>query len=359
MINVDRMVGTFLELVQIDSPSGEEEVISRHLVSSLASLGLAVQRDAMNNVIARLPGVGKPILVNAHMDTVTPGRGVKPLIRDGVVYSDGTTVLGADDKGGLAVAIEVLRVILENKLDHHPVEIAFTVAEETGLNGAKSLDLQQFAACIGVGLDAGGGPGTIIVSAPSHDRIYATIIGKAAHAGAHPEEGINAIRVAAEAIAAMPLGRIDTETTANVGVIHGGQATNIVPERVEIQAEARSRDEDKLKAQTQSMMSALKEAARRHNAKVDLQVEREYCAYTLAEQDEIIQRLSAACRQVGVEPLLLPSGGGSDANIFNAAGIQVANIGLGMTQEHTTAECIAIADMVACARILLACLTAP
>lgn len=359
MINVDRLINTFLDLVRIDSPSGEEEAISQHLASLLVSLGLAVQRDAMNNVVARLPGVGTPILVNAHMDTVTPGRGVKPLIRDGVVYSDGTTVLGADDKGGLAVAIEVLRVILENNLDHHSVEIAFTVAEETGLNGAKSLDLQQFAARIGVGLDAGGGPGTIIVSAPSHDKIYATVIGKAAHAGAHPEEGINAIRVAAEAIAAMPLGRIDAETTANVGVIRGGQATNIVPERVEIQAEARSRDEDKLKAQTQSMVSVLEEAARRHNAKVDIQVEREYSAYTLGEQDEIIQRLSAACRQVGVEPLLLPSGGGSDANIFNAAGIQVANIGLGMTKEHTTGESIAVADMVACARILLACLTAP
>lgn len=356
MINQDRLMATFLELVQIDSPSGQEEEIAQHLATELMSIGLAAERDATGNVIARLAGEGEPILLCAHMDTVGPGRGVKPVVREGIITSDGTTILGADDKSGVAVILEVLHVLVEQGLPHPPLEIALTVSEENGLKGAKGLDLSGFRAREGVVLDSGGEIGTIIVTAPSHDKIRAVVHGKAAHAGVEPEKGINAIMVAAEAIAAMPLGRIDEETTANIGRIQGGTATNIVPDRVEIAGEARSHNEKKLEAQVQAMVGALKKAAERRGATVEISVERSYSAFRLTEEDSIVRRAMAAAKTLGLTPILMPSGGGSDANIFNAQGIATINISTGMEKVHTTEECIAVANMVKCAEFLLAIL---
>jgi tripeptide aminopeptidase len=356
MINQDRLISTFLELVQIDSPSGQEEKIAQHLATELTSIGLSVERDAMGNVIARLAGEGQPILLCAHMDTVGPGRGVKPLVKEGIITSDGTTILGADDKSGVAVILEVLRVLVEQGLPHPPLEITLTVSEENGLKGAKGLDLARFRAQEGLVLDSGGEIGTIIVAAPSHDKIRAVAHGKAAHAGVEPEKGINAIVVAAEAIAAMPLGRIDEETTANIGRIQGGTATNIVPDRVELAGEARSHDERKLEAQVHAMTGALKEAAERRGATVEINVERSYSAFRLSEEDGIVRKAIAAAKTLGLTPVLMPSGGGSDANIFNAQGIATINISTGMAKVHTTEEYIAVADMSKCAEFLLAIL---
>lgn len=356
MIKRDRLVSTFLELVQIDSPSGQEEEIARHLVAVLKSLDLLVVRDATGNVIGHLAGEGQPILLSAHMDTVEPGRGVKPLVRDGAITSDGTTILGADDKSGVAVILEVLRVLVEQDLDHPPLEVALMVSEEKGLKGAKGLDLTRLRAREGIVLDSGGEIGTIVVSAPSQDKIRAVVHGKAAHAGAEPEKGINAIVVAAEAIAAMPLGRIDEETTANIGRIQGGTATNIVPDRAEMEGEARSHDERKLEAQVQAMTEALKKAANRHGATVEIDVQRSYSTFKLSEEDSIVRRAVAAARTLGLTPALVPSGGGSDANIFNAGGMAAINISAGMEKVHTTEERIAVADMVKCTEFLLAIL---
>ena len=356
MINRDRLVSTFLELVRIDSPSGQEEEIARHLTAELRSLGLTVERDTTGNIIARLAEEGQPILLNAHMDTVQPGRGVKPVIEDGIIKSDGSTILGADDKSGVAVILEVLRVLVEQDLAHPPLEVALTVSEEKGLKGAKGLDLTRLRAQEGIVLDSGGEIGTIVVSAPSQDKIRAVVHGKAAHAGVEPEKGINAIVVAAEAIAAMPLGRIDEETTANLGRIQGGTATNIVPDQAEIEGEARSRDERKLEAQVQAMTEALKKAANRHGATVEIDVQRSYSTFKLSEEDGIVRRAVAAARTLGLTPALVPSGGGSDANIFNAAGITTINISAGMEKVHTKEEQVAVADMVKCAEFLLAIL---
>jgi tripeptide aminopeptidase len=360
MINQDRLVSTFLELVQIDSPSGQEDEIARHLVAVLKSLDLLVVRDATGNVIGRLAGEGPPILLSAHMDTVEPGRGVKPIIEGGIITSDGTTILGGDDKSGIAVILEVLRVLVEQSLPPTklapPLEVALTVSEERGLKGAKGLDLTRLRAREGIVLDSGGEIGTIVVSAPSQDKIRAVVHGKAAHAGAEPEKGINAIVVAAEAIAAMPLGRIDEETTANIGRIQGGTATNIIPDRAEMEGEARSHDERKLEAQVQAMTEALEEAARRHGATVDIDVQRSYSTFRLSEEDGIVRRAVAAAKALGLTPALGPSGGGSDANVFNVAGIAAINISTGMDKVHTTEEQIAAADMVKCAEFLLAIL---
>lgn len=356
MINRDRLVSTFLELVQIDSPSGHEEEIARHLMAELKSLDVPVVRDKTGNVIGRLAGEGPPILLSAHVDTVGPGRGVKPVVANGIITSDGTTILGGDDKSGVAAILEVLRVLVEQGLPHPPLEVALTVSEEIGLEGAKGLDLNTLRAKDGIVLDSGGEIGTIAVAAPSQYKLRAVVHGKAAHAGAEPEKGINAIVVAAEAIAAMPLGRIDEETTANVGRIQGGTATNIVPDRVEIAGEARSHDESKLEAQVQAMTKALKQAAAQHGATVDIDVERSYSTFQLSEEDGIVRRAVAAAKTLDLTPALVPSGGGSDANIFNAGGVTTINISSGMDKVHTTEERLAVDDLVKCAEFLLAIL---
>lgn len=360
MINQDRLVSTFLELVQIDSPSGHEEEIAQHLAAELSGLGLTVERDTTGNVIGRLAGEGPPILLSAHIDTVKPGRGVKPVINNGIITSDGATILGGDDKSGVAAILEVLRVLVERDLPPTklapPLEVALTVSEEVGLIGAKGLDLTSLRAKEGIVLDSGGPIGVIVVAAPSQNRIKAVVHGKTAHAGVEPEKGINAIVVASEAIAAMPLGRIDAETTANVGRIQGGTATNIVPDRVEIACETRSHDERKLAAQVQAMTEALEAAADRHGATVEVVLERSYSNFKLSQEDGIVQRAVAAAKALGLTPALVPSGGGSDANVFNAGGIATINISAGMDKVHTTEERLAVDDLVKCAGFLLAIL---
>lgn len=353
MINETRLLETFLDLVRIDSPSGEEAAIAQELEKRLSDLGLTVELDAMNNVVAKLPGQGAPLMLAAHMDTVMPGRSVKPVVKDGIVYSDGTTILGADDKSGIAVILELLQTIVERELPHPPLEVVITVQEETGLMGAKGLDKDRLQAKMGISLDCGHSPGTIVVSAPSHNFVSAVIHGKAAHAGAEPEQGINAIAVAAQALVDMPLGRIDPETTANIGLIKGGTARNIVPDHVELVGEARSRQLAKLEAQTARMVNALEEAAQRYGATVDVDVTRAYDGYTLTEAAPVVSQLMSACRAVGLESALVPSGGGSDVNIYNAHGMQVVNLSTGIYQPHSTEEHIAVADMVTCAEIVL------
>lgn len=358
MINQNRLINTFLELVRIDSPSGHEEAIGRDLTARLETLGLTVTQDATGNLIARQDGVGKassdaPLLLSAHMDTVGTDTGIQPVIEEGVIRSEGTTILGADDKSGVAAILEAIRTLAEDGLAHPPLEVVITVSEEQGLVGAKALDLAQLRAREGIVLDSGGPIGTVIVSAPYQDKLFATVHGRAAHAGAEPERGINAIRVAAEAIVAMSLGRIDKETTANVGVIRGGVATNIVPDEVELHCEARSRDEAKLVAQVQAMRAALEEATARHKATVDLQQERSYDGFSLSPETPIVKRAATAMEALGLTPLLMPSGGGSDANIFNASGIATVNLSTGMAEVHTVNEHIAIEDMVRSAELLL------
>jgi tripeptide aminopeptidase len=362
LIDQDRLVTTFLELVRIDSPSGHEETIGRHLLAQLKALGLDVVKDATGNLIARCDGVGTgsddtPLLLSAHMDTVGTDTGIQPVIKDGIIRSDGTTILGADDKSGVAVILEVLRALAEDGLAHPPLEVVITVSEEQSLVGAKALDLAQLRAREGIVLDSGGSIGTIIVSAPYQGKLFATVHGRAAHAGAEPERGINAIRVAAEAIAAMNLGRIDEETTTNVGVIRGGVATNIVPDKVELHCEGRSRNEAKLIAQMQAMRAALEESAARHMTTVDLRQERSYDGFSLSDETPIIKKALAAIEALDLAPWLLPSGGGSDANILNAGGIATINLSTGMAEVHTLNEHISIDDMVQSAKLLLCIVT--
>jgi tripeptide aminopeptidase len=361
LINETRLVQTFLDLVAIDSPSGQEEAIGDELERLLAAAGGEAERDEHGNVIARFPApdsYGQPnpsgewMMLSAHMDTVGKDTGIKPQVRDGVIYSDGATILGSDDKSGIAVILETIRSLREDSSPCPPLEVVITVGEEVTLRGARLLAKDRLRARRGYVLDAGGPIGTVVTSAPSQDSLQITVHGKKAHAGGEPEKGINAIRVASEAIAAMPLGRIDAETTANIGTIEGGIARNIVPDEVRMQGEARSRDNLKLAAQTAAMAAAFHEAAERHGARVEFKFSRSYSTYNWTEETPIVAQAMAAARRLGFAPILEASGGGSDANIYADAGIPCAVLSTGMEDVHTGQEHIAIADMVNSARLL-------
>jgi tripeptide aminopeptidase len=363
MVNSERIINEFLELVQVDSVSGKERAIADLLKKKLTAIGLEVFEDDAGrevgsdtgNIIAKLPGRGggRTLLLSAHMDTVEPGCGVKPQIEGDVIKSSGDTVLGADDKAGIAAILEVLRLVKEQNLQHGDLEVVFTIWEEGGLWGSKNLDYSKLSATSGFVLDNHGPPGTIVNRAPWQDHIGATIKGKSAHAGINPEQGISAILVASQAIAGMRLGRIDEETTSNIGVIAGGQATNIVPDSVTIEGEARSLSLDKLQAQTAHIEEAINIAAAKYGAKARVTIDRQYDGYNLHRDTYPVQLALLAAKNLGLTANLTPTGGGSDANIFNSKGIATAVLGIGMNKVHTTEEYINIKDLIGNAGYLL------
>jgi len=362
MVNQDRVVNEFIELVKIDSLSGKEGAVSKVLVKKLEELGLEVTIDdagekaggETGNIIAKLKGTknGPTILFSSHMDTVVPGEGIKPIIKDGVIYSDGTTILGSDDKAGIAAILEALRLVKENNIEHSDVEVVFSIWEEGGLFGAKYLDTTKIKSEYGFILDSGGAPGEIIITGPAQDKINAKIIGKSAHAGVAPEEGVSAIMIAARAIDNMKLLRIDEETTANIGAISGGVATNIVTPEVTIKAEARSINEEKLNAQTAHMVEMFEKAAKDLGGKVEMDVERMYPAFNIDSKDEIVQKLIEVFNRMGIEGHTSATGGGSDTNVLNSYGIKSVNLGIGMTKVHTLEEHIKIKDLADASRMV-------
>ena len=356
MINADRLLESFLTLARIDNPSGQEAAMAAEVMVRLRELGLEPQQDSKGNVIAAVPGWGEPLLLSAHLDSVAPAVGKQPFVDDGVVRGDGTTVLGADDLAGVTAILEGLRSAMEAPGSHRAAEVVFTVEEEVGLRGSRALDFGRLHARLGVALDLNGDVGGICVSAPAQDAIRVAIRGRAAHAGVAPEQGISAIQVAAEAIAAMPLGRIDAETTANIGVITGGAATNIVAEHVAIKAEARSRDEGQLDRQTAAMRRAFEAAAGRYGAELEFTVERAYGPLRVAPDSTIVRLCRKAATSAGVEARLVETGGGSDVNIFSMHGIEAVNLSVGYREIHTPAEHIAVADLQRAARMVEALL---
>ncbi len=354
MINKKRLVKTFKQLVQIDSLSLREGEIDKYLRKELRSLGLRVTEigkpggGEAGSLVAVLPGRGanEPrILLNAHTDTVSPGRKIRPVEKKGIICSDGKTILGADNKAGVAAILEVLRTLKEKKLPHPPLRIVFTVAEEIGLNGAKVLPARAFAADFGLVID-GGDINEIINPAPTQYSLNATVTGRAAHAGLRPDEGINAIKVASQAIARMKLGRIAKDTTANIGLIEGGTATNIVPERAEIKGEARSHNEKKVKRQVQQMEKALFDAGRRSGAQVRIRIERAYKAFEVKKTSEPVRLAAGVLKAAGIKYVIKKTGGGSDANIFNERGVPSIILGVGADKVHTTKENLPVADFV-------------
>ena len=367
VINVDRAVQSFLALVRIDSVTYEEQRIIQHITRAFEALGLTVindgtGRDGAGNLFIRLPGTRPelpPFLLSAHTDTVEPGRGVKPRVEDGVIRSDGTTVLAADNKASVAALLEAVQILTEQRLPHRAVELVLTWGEERGHAGAVAFDATQLAARMGATLDDAAPPGRVTIAAPAYRSIRARFVGRAAHAGADPERGISAIVASAHAITRMRLGRLDHETTANVGIISGGTARNAIPGAAELEAEARSRDNAKLERVVADMRAAMEGAAREMGAAVELDIKQEYAAYRHAETEPIVQEAVRAVRAVGLTPALGESGGGSDANTFNEKGIRCVNLGIGMADMHTVNESIRIADLGKTCELALALMTGP
>ena len=363
VIQTERLKALFLELVRIDSLSRREGRIAERLRTELAALGAEVEVDdagaavggETGNVIAHVPGTGpgEPLLLCAHMDTVEPGVGVKPVVEGDVIRTDGTTVLGGDDKSGVAIVCECVRVCRELELPHPPLEVVFTICEEVGLQGAKHLDLGRVRARHGLVFDSDA-VGFVFTRAPGSNGIEVVVRGRAAHAGMAPERGISAIQVAADAVAGMRLGRIDAETTANLGLLQGGRAVNIVPEEVRIRGEARSHDAAKLDAQTAHMRECFERAAARHpGAVADVKVHRQYEAMHVSDDSRVMRLVRAAAREVGRTIESAGMGGGCDANVLNRRGLEVVNLGTGMREIHTTSEWLKVSDMVAAAEVTL------
>ena len=364
MINNERLLSTFLDYVRIDSESTHEGAMAARVAGDLKAIGCQVSFDNSQdktgsdtgNLYAVLPGTtdGEAILFSAHMDTVVPGVGVKPVIEGGVIRSSGDTVLGGDDKSGVAAVVEALRTITEKNLPHPTVEVVFTVCEEVGLRGSKHMDYSKVTAKKAAVLDSGGDAGKIITAAPGQYKLNAAVIGRRAHAGVAPEEGISAIQVLAEAISNMKLLRIDEETTANIGAISASYATNIVPERAELVGECRSRRDDKLEAQGKHMMDCLQAACDKFGATLEGGLTKAYSAYSFGPEDPFVQEVSAACKKAGLEPCLAASGGGSDANNMNLNGIKALVLGTGMAKVHTTNEEITVKNLEDTAALVLA-----
>lgn len=351
----ERLVKTFNELVKIDSESGEEGKFHDFLIKRFSELGLSVlEDDSMkhtklggNNLLFTLKGTaeGESVFFSAHTDTVKPGIGIVPVVDGDFIRSEGDTILAADDKAGIAIMIELIEQIQETNMDHTTLEFILTPGEEIGLIGAAAFDINTLKSQYGYVLDNGGPAGSLTMGSPTLAIIEMSVTGKPAHAGLEPEKGISAITVASKAIAQMKLGRVNDKTTANIGVISGGSASNIVAEHVEIKAEARSMIQDEFKAQVDHMQKALEDAATEAGAQFTFSYEIKSQGYYFDESVEVVKRASKALKDIGIEPRFEVSGGGSDANIFNSRGKEVVNVSIGYGDIHTDKEYVCISEM--------------
>jgi len=374
-IDRERLAETFIDLCEIDSPSREERRVADYLSELFKSLGAesVVEDDSAKetgadcgNLIIRFAGTVKkePLFFACHMDTVSPGRGVKVQRIGDFFTSQGNTILGGDDKSGIAALIELIRVLQGSGQPYGPMEIVLTTCEEIGLLGAKHLEHTLIQAKYGYALDSSG-IDKVIVGAPAANRLKIEVHGIAAHAGLNPEQGISAFCLAARAIADLRLGRLDEQSTANFGLIHGGVATNIVPDLITIEGEVRSHSPEKLEAYTREIETTFRNVVRGWSAQlkngrhpsVEITVEKEYPAMRLEDDDPVVTRVQRAGDVLEREIIFQVSGGGSDANIFNSFGLKTAIIATGMDKVHTTDECLDLKDLTRVTELLLAIVT--
>ncbi len=371
MINTERLADTFSSLVRIDSVSREEKEVSIVLQKILKDLGAEIFMDDAGeklngnagNLVAKFKGTvdAEPMMLCGHMDTVEPGKGIEPVFENGVFRSKGDTILGSDDKSALAIIIEVMRVLKENNRPHGPIEVVFTVCEEAGLLGAKHIDLSLIDSKMGYILDATDREG-IFTRAPFASRFKITFNGKAAHSGAAPENGVSAVVLASKMISSLSWGRIDHETTCNVGKIEGGVATNIIPETAVLLGEVRSHSREKRDDVIRDIRTASERvvAEARQNSPdktlptVDIHFEEDFPGTNIPEDHPVVVLAKLAAKGLGMKMECKTTGGGADANIFFGKGVVCGVLGTGMTDMHTLQESIALSDMEGAARLLLA-----
>jgi tripeptide aminopeptidase len=345
-----------LELAALPTPPGEERAAADLVARYLRDLALHVDEDAAGaliggdtgNLLARLEPTeagGVPILLCAHLDTVPPDGPIEPVVEDGVVRNAAGTILGADDKAAVAAMLVAAATILRENRPHAGVELLFTPKEEVGLRGAYAFDHTRLAARLGYVYDQAAPLGQVILGAPTQRSLSVRFHGRPAHAGMAPEEGRSAVAAAARAIAELRLGRLDEETTANVGLVSGGTARNVVPEWCSFEAEARSHDERKLAALVQEMLDSLAFAAQAEDCEVETSIEEAYRGYRFRADDLPVRLAAGALRRAGVEPTYALTGGAADANVFNERGLPCVNLANGMAEIHTPDEHVAVEDL--------------
>ena len=364
-VNQGRLVQTFLHLARQNTPPRHEKAASEIACQILKDLGFECEYDDagekvggnVGNLIAFKKGSvpdAPPIFFSAHFDTVEPTPGLEPIIDGDIIHSDGRTIVGADDKCGMAPILEAMHILQEQSIPHGDIQLLLTICEEIGLVGAKHMDPKHIKAQYGFVLGAGPPVGSCVYSAPSQDIFDVYIHGKPAHAGAQPEDGISAIAVAARAVARMKLGRVDPETTANVGIIAGGTATNIIPAECYLKCEARSRNPVKLEKQRDAMLAIFQEEADKAGATLEVKMDRAYEQYELPMDSPTLQIAEVAAERAGLEFILRVTGGGADANIFNAFGVPTTVLGCGMVNIHRHDEYCTVSDMVKSTQFVVA-----
>jgi tripeptide aminopeptidase len=360
------VVDLFTELAALSSPPGEERPVADVVARYLRDLGLTVDEDDaggtvgsnIGNLYCRVEsngnGGGTPIFLCAHLDTVPPTGPLEPVIEDGVVRNAGGTILGADNKSAVAAMLEGTRRVLAENRAHAGIELLFTPKEEVGLLGAAAFDHSRLRAKVGYVYDQAAPIGDVILGAPYSQALEVRFHGRAAHSGMYPEEGRSAIAAGARAISDLRLGRIDDETTANVGLISGGSAANIIPEWCALSAEARSHDERKLADVVQEMVDAFAFAAGLEDCEVETKVSKSYKGYRFKREDEVVRIAHSALERSGYTPTYGLSGGAADANVFNERGLACLNLANGMQDIHTPDECITVDDLEGMVEVTLA-----
>ena len=361
MVNEKRLTDTFIGLTAIDAESGDEAAMREHLTGALAKLGISAETDAVGNLFARLPGTraGEALLFSAHMDTVRPGKGKKAVVcPDGRITSDGTTVLGADDAAGLAAILEALTVIRERDLPHPDLELLFTVAEEAYGVGSAQFDYTRLRARIAYVLDLTGPVGTAAVAAPTLLALDIAVHGRAAHAGFAPEAGVNALSIAAAALAQVPTGRVEADTTVNFGTVEGGTGQNIVPALIRITGEVRSLRHEAALRQAAVIEATFRREAERLGGSAEVTVTEKIHAYRTAPDEPVVERLRSALASLGWgEPKLIETFGGSDNNVFALHSLRGAVLAAAMELVHTTEEYTDISELTRSAALTLKLMT--
>ncbi|HUZ84216.1 MAG TPA: M20/M25/M40 family metallo-hydrolase [Gaiellales bacterium] len=359
------VLGLFCDLAAIDSPPGRERAVADRVLAWLGERGIpAFEDDAgarigsqIGNIHAVLPASGPaegtPIFLNAHLDTVPAGGPIEPVVADGIVSNRHDAILGADNKAAVAAMLAAAERIVAERRPHAGVELVLTPMEEVGLRGAAAFDTTRLRARVGYCYDHAAPIGNVVLAAPTQKTLQLSFTGRAAHSGIAPEAGRSAVLAAARAIAAMPLGRIDQQTTANVGLIAGGVARNIVPPGCTVAAEARSRDPARLAAQVRAMLDAATHAANVTECELDVSVVSEYEGYRFARSHPAVRLAVSALEGEGHAVTFIESGGGADANVWNAAGLDCVNLCNGMAEIHTSSEHIAVSDLEAMVGVTL------
>lgn len=355
-INQDRLINLFLDLVKIPSKPCDEKVVAAYIRSFLENLSYEVQEDDAGlkvggntgNLICRIPATApgfESIAILTHMDTVVPCEGIVPVLKEGIISVDSQTVLGGDDKAGIAEVLELVQSLADGQYPHGEIELVFTISEETYMYGSRHLDLSRLKSRYALVLDEQGAPGAVINAAPFLYTMDIQCKGKAAHAGMCPETGISAIQIVSQAITQMRLGRLDNETTANIGMISGGHARNIVPEDVTLIAECRSLKLEKVTQQIEHMKSCLSLAAEEMGGTVQYDIRQSFPGYKLEESNYLVQLAHQSALELGLDSSIRHSGGGTDANILNHQNITSIVLSIGYREMHSSHEHVYVKDM--------------